>query len=78
VILESAGSDEEISIPVGPSEPATNRGRSGVAYASAARRAICAAARLTSCVFAPSPYSSSLSREAVNESVSTTSAPAAK
>ena len=31
VIFESAGSDDEISIPVGPSEPATKRGRSGVA-----------------------------------------------
>ncbi len=78
VIFDSAGSDDEISIPVGPSEPATNFGRSGVANASAARRAICADARLISCVFAPSPYSSSLSRDAVNESVSTTSAPAAK
>ena len=33
---------------VGPIAPATKRGRSGVEYASAARRASCAAARLIS------------------------------
>ena len=48
VMLESAGSDEEGSIPVGPIEPATKRGWPGVVCFSAARRARMAARKLTS------------------------------
>ena len=40
-------------IPVGPIEPATNRGRSAVLYSSAAARASWAAAILISSVRAP-------------------------
>ena len=39
MIADSTGSSLEGSIPVGPIEPATNRGCSGVAYASQAARA---------------------------------------
>ena len=63
MIFESVGSDDEISMPVGPIEPATKRGRSGVEIASQASRASCAARRLISSVCSPRPYSSSLSRE---------------
>ena len=47
-IPESAGSSLEGSMPLGPIDPATNRGRDGVANASAAARAIRAALRLIS------------------------------
>ena len=66
------------SIPVGPIDPATNRECSGVDTASQASRAIAAARKFISRVFSPKPYSSSFSREPVNESVSMTSAPAAR
>ena len=48
VTLESTGSDAEGSIPVGPIDPATNRGWSEVAWRSAARRASRAARKFTS------------------------------
>ncbi len=48
VMLPSAGSDEDGSMPVGPIEPATKRGRSGVENRSAARRATIAALKFTS------------------------------
>ena len=45
--LLTSGESEVVRF-VGPSAPATKRGRSGVEYESAARRAICAAATLIS------------------------------
>ena len=69
-IAPSVGSSEAGRCPVGPMEPATKR------RSPTARRAISAALRLISYVWAARPHSSSLSREAWNVSVSTTSAPA--
>ena len=68
--LPNVGSSEAGRWPVGPIEPATKR------CSPTARRAISAALRLISYVCSPRPHSSSLSREAWNVSVSTTSAPA--
>ncbi len=48
VMEESAGSDEDGSIPVGPIDPATKQCRPGEACRSAARRARMAARKLTS------------------------------
>ena len=70
VILPSVGSSDAGRCPVGPIEPAT-KSRSPIAL-----RAISAALRLISYVWSPRPHSSSLSRDAWNVSVSTTSAPA--
>ncbi len=64
------GSSEAGRKPVGPIEPATKRS------SPTALRAIWAALTLISRVCSPRPHSSSLSREAWNVSVSTTSAPA--
>ena len=69
-ILPSDGSSEAGRKPVGPIEPATKR------CSPTAARAISAARRLISSVCSARPHSSSLSREAWNVSVSTTSAPA--
>ena len=44
-------------MPVGPIEPATNRGWSGVAYSSQAARASRAAATLSSRILSPMPHS---------------------
>ena len=60
-------------------EPATKRGRpSRARNVSATLRALVAAARLSSTVRSARPHSSSRVREAWNELVSTTSAPASK
>ena len=75
---ESAGSSLEGSMPLGPIEPATNRGRDGVAYASAAARAMRAAVRLISRVCSPTPHSVIRIRDAWKLFVSTTSAPASR
>ena len=69
-IWPSDGSSEAGRKPVGPIEPATKR------FSPTALRAISAARRLISSVWASRPHSSSLSREAWKVSVSTTSAPA--
>ncbi len=66
----SVGSSLAGRKPVGPIEPATKR------CSPAALRAICAALRLISSVWSSSPHSESLSLEAWNVSVSSTSAPA--
>ena len=75
---ESAGSSLDGSIPLGPIEPATNRGRDGVEYASAALRAIWAAHRLISRVWSATPHSAIRIRDAWKLFVSTTSAPASR
>ena len=49
-------------MPVGPIEPATKRGRSGVAYLSHAARASRAAATLISRALSPSPHSCEAAR----------------
>ena len=69
-IRPRVGSSDAGRWPVGPIDPATYR------RSPAARRAICAARVLISRVRSARPHSSSLSREAWNVSVSTTSAPA--
>ena len=48
VMADSAGSDDDGSMPVGPIEPATKRGCPGAACRSAARRARMAARKFTS------------------------------
>ena len=75
---ERAGSSLEGSIPLGPIEPATNRGRDGVENASAAARAMRAAHRLISRVCSPTPHSCMRIRDAWKLFVSTTSAPASR
>ncbi len=75
---DMVGSSAEMSLPLGPIEPATKRGFSGVLYASAKRRARAAAARLISKVRSARPYSARVSRLARKESVVSTSAPASR
>ena len=74
-----SGSLEEGKKPLGPSEPATNRGRPSARWArSASSRAMRAALRLTSITFAPRSNSSSLGRHPPNVLVSTTSQPTSR
>ena len=54
-MFESTGSLLDGSMPVGPIEPATKRGRSGVAYLSHAARASRAAATFSSRVLSSMP-----------------------
>ena len=75
---ERAGSSLEGSMPLGPIAPATNRGRDGVANASAAARAMRAAHRLISRVCSPTSHSCMRIREAWKLLVSTTSQPASR
>ncbi len=67
-----------IAFVVGPMEPATKRGRSGVEREAATRFAISAARRLISRAESPSPYSASTIGVPPNVFVSTMSAPASK
>ncbi len=63
---------------VGPIEPATNRGRSAVAYRAADSRASSAARRLIASARSARPYSASTRGVEPNVSVSTMSAPASR
>ncbi len=74
--LMSADIDE--AMPVGPMEPATKRGRSGVEYLSASLRAICAPAVLICLTRWSVEYSFCESRVALNVLVSMMSAPASR
>jgi hypothetical protein len=78
VIWESTGSELDGSIPVGPMDPATKRGRSGVANLSQAARARRAAATFSSRIFSPIPHSSSRRGVDWKVHVSTTSHPTAR
>src|SRR6185437_4183566 len=78
VVFESTGSLLERSMPVGPIEPATKRGLSGVEYLSHAARASRAAATLTSRVFSSIPHSQSRCGVDWKVQVSTTSQPTAR
>jgi hypothetical protein len=75
---DSAGSLLDGSIPVGPIEPATNRGHSAVATASHASRASRAAPTLISRVLSPNPHSASRRGVDWKVHVSTTSQPTAR
>ena len=77
-MLDSAGSLLDGSIPVGPMEPATNRGRSGVAYLSHASRASRAACTFSSRAFSYSPHSFRRCGVLWKVQVSTTSQPTAR
>ena len=66
------------NLVVGPMDPATNRGFSGVLYSSATSRASCAARRLSSKAWSSSPYSARTMEAAPNVSVSITSQPTSK
>src|SRR6185437_8093004 len=58
--------------------PATQRGRSGVAYSSASRRASAAAATFSSRARSARPYSASTTENAPKVSVSMTSTPTSR
>jgi len=77
-ICDNSGSDDDGSFPLGPSEPATNRGRSGVEKRAATPRARAAAARLISGTSSSRPYSAMVSRFARKVQVSMTSQPASR
>ena len=66
------------SLVPGPTEPSTQRGRSGVDHASAASRAIAAPARASSSMRSSIPYSARLAQLAPNVLVSTQSTPTSK
>ena len=76
----SAFSDIDSILPVGPTLPATKRGRSGVIsiILSASSRASLAAAIFISLIFPCIPYSACDMRCAPNEQVETISAPASR
>ena len=75
---ESVASALEGSIPVGPIEPATKRGHSGVANFSHAARASLAAPTLIASVLSPSPHSVRRRGVLWKVHVSTTSQPTAR
>jgi len=77
-MFESTGSLLDGSIPVGPIDPATNRGCSGVAYFSHAALAMRAAATFMSRTLSPKPHSSRRRGVDWNVHVSTTSQPTAR
>ena len=82
VMLRTEGSatsgDREAVRPVGPKIPATQRGRSGVAYASAARRARATAAALIASERSAAAYSSRDISLALKVLVDMMSAPASR
>ena len=77
-MFESTGSLLESSMPVGPIEPATKRGLSGVEYLSHAARASRAAATFSSRVFSSMPHSRRRCGVDWKVHVSTTSQPTAR